>query len=692
MGVAFLPKLALALLAGGLIGRVFSWPSLTLAILCALFFVLALLSYLKQLLDQAFWGMTLLTAVVLGIFLSRQAQELEAGRFAQMFGPVYQLKVRVLSDPYLEKRALVECVDSPNEGRIMAILLDHLSTLPQYRQTILISGVAHGARIVPYHWEPFDGPVPVASPLEQIQYLCLTIRDRIDTALVRARPPPEFLAFARAELFGKRQDLNPETRRVLEENGLTHIIAVSGMHTSLLAAAVFFCLVPLLGREAAGWVTAVVVLGFCVMVGLQPPVLRATICTLLALIGHLNQFPSRVLTFLSAAFVIEFLIFPQDLAHAGFQLSYLSVLALALAARVIKQSRASESPLSGWMQALLPLLLIQVFTAPLTAHLFYRWSWLSILSNLLFLPVFTFLIVWAAAGAAVALVWPALAAWLFWIGDACYGLTIQLLQILPAALNVSSNFGYFPLLFLVVFLAGWVLFLWLAPARPRVWLLGAAGWLILFSAYPSMRDLASGPIFVAGGAQAPFSAIREGRTLPFVRIRMPTGVSPAALGPMIRDWLKSGVRDIIHLDAPANVRARLEKDFRVGTGPPPATAGITVAEDRGFELIRPGIGVIYWTASADPPPCPSPDRSTACWLVLEKSKSTSLIVPASKSAPNLFLTGPAETSEVRAIDLDRASHGAAPCLSAPVDGNLSLHLDGDRAGRYTTTLMESFEE
>lgn len=698
MNKHFLPKLALSLLIGGTLGAVFPVPSLHLAVLFALFLLLGWVAYVMKLLTHAVWIFILVAATVFGFFLSRQTLELEEGRYAQLFGPVEGLAVRVLSDPYLERQATVELIEPPYTNLRMVLGIDTLRSgnPPAFRQTIRISGVAHGRRLIPYYWEPYEGKIPALTPIEQFRFLCFAFRDRIDRAIQTARPPPAFLAFARAELFGKRADLDNRTLRILQDNGLTHIIAVSGMHTSLLAAVLFFLLAPAFGRESAVFFTCAAVGVFCVIVGMQPSVLRSSFATCLTLLGTLLGRPVRMFNILAATFIIEFLLFPEDLRNIGFQLSYLAILSLSICAFVLKPVNDTASgkvvAQPAWIKALLPLLLIQVFTSPLIIYLFYRWSILSLLSNLLFLPVFTFLIALAACGSLLALFWPAMAVWLFWIGDMCLQTMMRILGSLPAFFSISSNYGQIPFWFLIAFLGSWVLFLLLIPRTPKNWLLGSTGFLACLILFPVLRNATAPLCVAAGGELAPYTTIEQGSRILYAHISLPRNQTAYTLTPFIQKCLRDGIKRIDRLDAESTVKETLAQEFDVGTSVG-VVPGMEFLQGGGFVFNRAGLELAYLNSASQPPARFSDKaRSPLSWLVAEPAAGKMIRIPQNYKPGRVYILGSSTPEELRAMMSDMEEKEITDVLATSVDGQLELCLDNQNNWHYTTSLMELLKE
>lgn len=141
--------------------------------------------------------------------------------------------------------------------------------------------------------------------------------------VITARLPETSGALLAGLLLGERSALPPQSDEAFRRAGVYHILAVSGFNVALLAGAVFGGLamggVP---RRGAAVVAAVVLIGFALVVGGQPSVLRATVMGLLLLAALLLDRESQLLNALALAVLALLLWRPGDLWEPGFQLSF----------------------------------------------------------------------------------------------------------------------------------------------------------------------------------------------------------------------------------------------------------------------------------------------------------------------------------------------------------------------------------
>jgi competence protein ComEC len=207
-----------------------------------------------------------------------------------------------------------------------------------------------------------------------------TISERI---LARVPGSPGSLALGL--LIGDDSGLTSAERDDVRASGLSHLTAVSGSNVGMVIAIVAFGL-----RVAArrGWVwTGLQIVGIVVfvwLVGFDPPIVRAAIMGSLALVAIALGRPAHLLTLLVLSAAIMTALDPDILASLSFQLSFVSMMALALVG--IWLGRLSNR----WQQLGIVLAspaAAAIATAPLLAARFGTFSLGTIPANVVVGPI-----------------------------------------------------------------------------------------------------------------------------------------------------------------------------------------------------------------------------------------------------------------------------------------------------------------
>ena len=133
---------------------------------------------------------------------------------------------------------------------------------------------------------------------------------------------PKNAALAQALLLGDRSGLSEEERKSYSISGAAHLLAISGMHVSILAGFLSILLSRLTGRRTAFGITLICLLAYGALIGYSASLLRAilmyAISSAAPLAGRYSDAPTR----LGAALLIYLLMRPLAIWESGFILSY----------------------------------------------------------------------------------------------------------------------------------------------------------------------------------------------------------------------------------------------------------------------------------------------------------------------------------------------------------------------------------
>ena len=206
---------------------------------------------------------------------------------------------------------------------------------------------------------------------------------------------------AKGMLLGDKSDLDEETLSAFRDTGTAHLLAVSGLHVSVLAGAF-----ALLFRRNA-WVRLFAVAGFLLLyaalTAFSPSVVRAGAMILFVLLAFALDRRLDPVSSLSAAFILILLINPYALWYAGFQLSFCAVYGLILLSPILQKPLARlGSAASGLISASAAVV---VATFPASVLFFGKAQLLSLVTNLFVLPIAPAFLVPAFFGTALSFLW-----------------------------------------------------------------------------------------------------------------------------------------------------------------------------------------------------------------------------------------------------------------------------------------------
>lgn len=211
-----------------------------------------------------------------------------------------------------------------------------------------------------------------------------------------------------AMTLGWKTALTNEVNEPFMRSGTMHIFAISGLHIALIAGILVSLLrVMQLSRAWCGLVVIPLIWFYTAATGWQPSAIRSTVMMTIIIGGWALKRPSDLLNSLAAAAFIILLWDPQQLFQASFQLSFFVVLSIALflppletvrdrllqpdpllpPALIPRWQRWLGTPLRWLATALATSLAAWLGSLPLTAYYFHLFSPVTLLANLVVVPL-----------------------------------------------------------------------------------------------------------------------------------------------------------------------------------------------------------------------------------------------------------------------------------------------------------------
>lgn len=207
--------------------------------------------------------------------------------------------------------------------------------------------------------------------------------------LITSRYSEETNAWILALVVGDDQTIPKDTIELFRRWGLSHILAISGLHIGLVVGILYLLTIKLniMTKENAQYIVIFTLPIYAIIAGGEPSVWRASLMILIVII--LQKFKRKLsiidiisMTFLGLIFVNLYYIF-----HVGFQLSFIVTFGIILSQNWLLQGN------SLWLQMIKLSFISQLIIIPLQVIYFYNVNPLSILLNVLVIPYFTFFVI-----------------------------------------------------------------------------------------------------------------------------------------------------------------------------------------------------------------------------------------------------------------------------------------------------------
>lgn len=230
------------------------------------------------------------------------------------------------------------------------------------------------------------------------------------SGILSLRLPEKEAALMQTILLGEKGSLDSEIKELYQRSGIAHILAISGLHVSVLGMGLYRLLrkigVPVKG---AALLSMLLLLFYGAMTGFSVSAMRAILMFGLRMLGEMLQRTYDMLTAIAAAAALLLAGQPLFLRSASFVFSFGCVLglcvvhpALTMPAAVPQQSKRRIK----WQEILQRLLAppaMMAVTLPMYLWFYYQIPPYSMLLNLLVIPLMSYLM---AAGLLLLLVNP----------------------------------------------------------------------------------------------------------------------------------------------------------------------------------------------------------------------------------------------------------------------------------------------
>lgn len=208
-------------------------------------------------------------------------------------------------------------------------------------------------------------------------------------------------------LYGARVGLPDDIKEQFSHVGLTHIMAVSGYNVTIVASVVMALLRGVgIGRKQAFGFVGVGVGVFVLFVGASASAVRAGIMGVVALLGKTLGRGSAAAPVLVISALLMSLHTPLVLMYdVGFHLSMVATIGLIYGSPIIEGYLGWMTSRFGLREIVSTSVSAIIFTAPIIAFVFGSLSLVSLLANIIVLPVIPILMMSAAVSAGIGLIW-----------------------------------------------------------------------------------------------------------------------------------------------------------------------------------------------------------------------------------------------------------------------------------------------
>lgn len=271
--------------------------------------------------------------------------------------------------------------------------LDALSGDYYERQGVYAIGFIDGAETIKYMGR--------SGGLNSLFHITERLRERFGS-YVREKFPVEEAEVLLAITTGDKGGISQGLRESFSKAGVSHLLAISGLHVAGIAAFFYFAILWLMKRSTylllrftvpklAAAITIVPLSFYLFIAGVSPPVTRAFIMCSCYLLGVLLGRKSERLNILSLSALVILVISPSSVYDLSFQLSFLSIVGILFINKFMPLGAQSYGDVV--FSLVKTTLGATLATLPLVINAFGILPLLSIPANLLLIPLVELMVV-----------------------------------------------------------------------------------------------------------------------------------------------------------------------------------------------------------------------------------------------------------------------------------------------------------
>lgn len=244
-------------------------------------------------------------------------------------------------------------------------------------------------------YKTFPDDVNVTGHSNTLGYFVKNISLSLQSTINKLYPQRE-AGLMTAMLLGDRNNLDDELYDLYREAGIVHIIAISGMHISILAGIILILVKPL-GRCIS---SAIVILFMCfyiILTGGSVSVVRSGVMMFFYILSGLISRKYDLISSTALACALLLFVNPYYIFDLGFQYSFMAVFTIGFTSEILKKYKIENK----FINLIVISIAISLTTKPITVYNFYYINCIDFIVNILVVSLSEFILIFGLISAIV---------------------------------------------------------------------------------------------------------------------------------------------------------------------------------------------------------------------------------------------------------------------------------------------------
>lgn len=255
------------------------------------------------------------------------------------------------------------------------------------------------------------------------------VRNKLSDTLYKLTDEKSASVFA-AMLLGEKDDLDSEISDLFSSCGIGHILAISGLHISLIGMGFY----KILRKTGLGYISGMIIAGsmiifYGIITGNGVSTIRAIIMFLVSVYANVIGRTYDLISATALAATVMLMDSPLLIYNSGFILSFTAIIGIGAVNPVLCKIIASDNKI---IKALLSGFSIQLVTLPVIMYSYYEIPVYSVLINLIVIPLMTYVMIFALSAGVIGSFSPI-------IGRFCIGPGVYILKMYEWLCNLCLN-------------------------------------------------------------------------------------------------------------------------------------------------------------------------------------------------------------------------------------------------------------